>query len=301
MISVVLSTRDRPNQLRSCLETLAAAERPTQELEIIVVDNGGDERTALVCRQAMQQGMPLRIVRESRPGLSHARNHGVREARGDLLAFTDDDCLVAPDWLRVVEREFANPLLEGFGGRVDLHDPEDLSVTILPVTDRTLVTGLGSLFLGCNMALRRSVFDRIGPFDPLLGAGSPTLSGEDGDFIVRAVLKGIRLETVPDLVVRHAHGRRSEEELASLNRGYVIGRGAFYFKHIVRGSGHVIKGAASEIVRLAVRSVRPAEGPRNRRRARQRLGYLMSGASRYLRERFRLALARPGDRHSGES
>lgn len=283
MISIIVSTRDRPDRLEQCVESLARAARPRDhEVEIVVVDNGRGEGAREVCRTAQQQGAPVRLVQEPQPGLSHARNRGVRESRGEVVAFTDDDCLVAPDWLVVLEREFADPGLGVCGGRVELHDPLDLPIAIYVERERATVIHFGQIFLGCNMAARRAALERTGPFDPLLGAGSPTLSAEDTDFLYRSVLSGTRVLYVPDLVVRHAHGRRGANELARINRGYVVGRGAFYCKHILRGSGPILGRAVREVLTLARNTVAPAAHQRRDPSPGQRLRGLATGAWRYL-------------------
>src|SRR5262245_20417417 len=121
MISVVVCTRDRADRLLRILGSLRDVATPASlEWEIVVVDNGARDGTqVIVARFARTARIPVRHVMESRRGLSWARNAGVRAAQGDVLAFTDDDCLVDAKWLERIDAEFrADPSLSVLGGRV---------------------------------------------------------------------------------------------------------------------------------------------------------------------------------------
>ena len=109
-MSVIVCTKDRPDDLRRCLDSLAALR--TVPLELIVVDNSsGDPATAEICR-----GRSVRYVLESGRGSSRARNRGVAEARGEVVAFTDDDCMVDPGWLDGLADVFDDPLVMAVTG-----------------------------------------------------------------------------------------------------------------------------------------------------------------------------------------
>jgi GT2 family glycosyltransferase len=91
------------------------------------------------------------------------------------------------------------------------------------------------------MAIRRSVFPLVGLFDVRLGVGTPARSAEDLDFFYRCFKRGLKLRYSPAPHVYHAHGRRTPADVEELADGYMTGRGAFYFKHALRGDGHVLK------------------------------------------------------------
>jgi glycosyltransferase involved in cell wall biosynthesis len=289
MISVIISTRDRADKLCACLESIAvAAPGFTTPIEVVLVDNGSRDRTPSVA-SSFTTRLPLRYTTEERPGLSYGRNRGIVEARGDIIVFLDDDCLVAPDWLHVVAQEFEDPTLDACGGRVELNDPEDAPVGIRTSPVREPVKTVYQLFgglPGCNLAVRRRVLDRVGHFDLHLGAGSPTGSGEDTDFIYRMMLGGHYLLYVPTMVVYHDHGRRGQA-VEELNCNYVRGRGAFYCKHILRGSRPIFRLAARETVDLALEALRLAPQRRIAPRAGKRLRQLAAGAAMYLNNRRR--------------
>jgi len=111
-ITVVVCTRDRAPSLARCLASLARLDPPAAE--VLVVDNAprdGSTREAVAAT-------PFRYVREERPGLDNARNRGIAEARGDIIAFTDDDVEVDPRWIGALATAFQDPGIAGVTGRV---------------------------------------------------------------------------------------------------------------------------------------------------------------------------------------
>jgi len=239
-ISVVLATRNRGARLPAMLDALATAGAgTTAQWELVVVDNGSqDDTVAVLTDYAARTDFPVKVVSEPRPGLSRARNRGIAEARGAVLAFTDDDCLVAADWLDVMARAFADdPGLALLGGQVVLADLADAPVSLRPFADPCPITDFESLYahlIGCNVAVRRRALDAIGPFDECLGAGTRSDSAEDLDLFYRLFRTGHRMRYDPRLRLRHAHGRRATNEVTALRRGYLRGRGAFYAKYMLQ-------------------------------------------------------------------
>ena len=205
--------------------------------QLVVVDNGSTDGTWQWLRTiSAPGGVSFDAVEEPAPGLSRARNAGVRAARGEIVAFTDDDCYPTASYLDDLLEVFASPEIDYCGGRVLLYDSADLPVTIktsvVPVCfpSKTFIE-TGSIH-GANMAFRRQVLDTTGPFDVLLGAGSVTHSAEDSDLVFRASWNGYRGQYAPGSAVLHHHRRSTQAELARLQRAYDLGRGAFYVKHI---------------------------------------------------------------------
>ncbi len=257
-VSVVICTRNRAGALHASLESVAAAARACGiEAELVIVDNASSDDTAAVVT-AWAETAPLRVtlVREARQGLAAARNAGIRAAHGAVLAFTDDDCRLAPDYLYTLRDLFAGDSgLVLRGGRVDLGDSADLPFTIKTDPTPARYGGErhpGGFIHGCNMAATRAAFDRIGPFDERFGAGAPCEAGEDTDYLYRAYLAGIPVEYAPSLVVAHHHGRRSQAEVAALNGIYARGNGALYLKHarhwhLLRNFVWDLKGSVREV------------------------------------------------------
>ena len=119
-VSVVIGTYNRAHLLAGTLGALAAQEvPPSLDWEIVVVDNNSTDSTAqAVAAFAPTTTVPVRYVFEPRQGISHARNRGIREAQGSILAFTDDDVLPAPDWISAVASAMERWDAHGVGGRI---------------------------------------------------------------------------------------------------------------------------------------------------------------------------------------
>ena len=259
-ISVIICTRNRAPAVAASLASVATAAHDCGgiEVELVVVDNAStDDTQAVIQAWTKSVALPVRLVREDRKGLAVSRNTGVRASRGAVLAFTDDDCRLAPDYLSVLHRLFARDAgMVVRGGRVDLGDPGDLPFTIKTDLAPSVYTGEqhpGGFIHGCNMAMSRATFDHVGPFDERFGAGAPCEAGEDTDYLYRAHLAGIAVEYTPSLVVAHFHGRRSRAEIMKLNSVYARGNGALYLKHarhwqLFRNFVWDLKGSARELV-----------------------------------------------------
>lgn len=206
-----------------------------------------------------------------------------------MIAFLDDDCLVNPTWLAALFAAHAESQpVDAVGGRVDLHDPTDQPTSIRPFEDALAIVDLPTAFsrlIGCNFSVRAEALRRIGGFDERMGAGTPAGSAEDLDLFHRLLRAGCRVRYDPAVRLAHAHGRSRPEQILPLNRNYVLGRGAFYAKHVLRGDLAVLRLAASEAGRLlrrgllAARRRPPSEGSGQAGLSPLRqLGLLLQGA-----------------------
>ena len=246
-ISVVVCTRDRPALLTRCLQSLRKVDYPS--FEIVVVDNAStSDDIRLVTEQAA-----ARYVREERPGLDWARNCGISTARYDIIAFTDDDVEVDPEWLRGIAAGFEDPTVQcvsgyvvparmdteaelvfelcyngmGKGTRPRRWDPARMSA-------RELI-GSHHVGIGANMAFRRPLLDSLGGFDPALDVGTASHGGGDLDILHRALMHGAVVRYEPSALVRHYHRR----DMAALRRQhYDNGRafGVYLFTILRRGA-----------------------------------------------------------------
>ncbi|MEW6602099.1 MAG: glycosyltransferase family A protein [Nitrospirota bacterium] len=252
LISVIICTCNRGERLLDTLKSIENMSVDTGvEWELIIVDNNSTDNTKSVIQEfSCESRIPMRYVFESAQGLSNARNAGLREATGGYTAFTDDDCIIDKQWLTSIIREFeSDPDLIGIGGRVELYNDKDQRVTVRTYKERLLFASpydTFKLFTGCNMAFARRVYDLIGTFDPEFGAGTKLKSAEDSDFFYRVFKAGGKMIYSPEVLVYHNHGRNTDSQVRALNRGYVIGRGAFYCKHIMKGDSTVLKMAFRE-------------------------------------------------------
>jgi GT2 family glycosyltransferase len=187
VVSVVVPTHDRASYLSVTLDSLGAQELD-DPYEVIVVDDGSKDRTPTLAREA-----GVRYLREDPPrGANAARNTGAREARADLIALVDDDVAAPPGWLRaLMEGAASHPEAEAFGGpiraRFDGPAPRSCGRELPPITtldlgSRDLET---ELVWSANMLVRRSAFERVGPFDE----GLPT-GGDEEEWLRRLRAQG---------------------------------------------------------------------------------------------------------------
>jgi glucosyl-dolichyl phosphate glucuronosyltransferase len=189
LISVIICTRDRPVFLAAVLNSILAQTAGLDECEIMVVDNGGSGRVGQVVRQS---GVEARVVREERQGLSHARNRGAHEARGEYVAYVDDDCLLPRHWCAIATTIARDPAPDLFGGPIlpwyvtqqpDWWRDEYASHTPSP-EPRPLLHG--QFLFGGNLAIRRALLIEMGGFAADLGhEGDRFRYGEDIELQVR--------------------------------------------------------------------------------------------------------------------
>jgi glycosyltransferase involved in cell wall biosynthesis len=255
MISIVVPTYNRAERVGNVLASIARLRVPEGlPWEVVIVDNNSTDATReVVSRMAGEAAFPVRYVFEGTQGISRARNRGIAEAKGDVIACVDDDCIVHESWLAEIAGEFArDDRLLLLGGRVELFDPADAPMTIRTGRKRLDLTGNLSAFdhlIGCNLAFRRAGYERAGGFDLRYGAGSGLLpSNEDTEFVYRVVHLGGTVLYAPNVVVYHHHGRRDPSVLSALRRSYATGRGGFYADYIRRADWQVLRMASREAI-----------------------------------------------------
>ena len=233
-VSIAVCTLNRAALLDRCLASIARAV-PMVGAEVLVVDNGSTDTTASVAER-WSGSLPLRAVTERRTGLSHARNRALSTARGDVVAFLDDDVLVGDGWLDGVRRAFGrSPGVGVVAGRVALSWPggrpswlpssREVWFARLDLGDEARTLAADEYPVGANMAVRRSVADVAGRFDPGLGySGARLLGNEEIDFVdrVRAAGHGVGYE--PSMVVDHVVEGDRVSRTYLLRRIYSQGR-----------------------------------------------------------------------------
>jgi glycosyltransferase involved in cell wall biosynthesis len=238
--TVVVPTRDRPLDAAKCTELILAC---TGEFELIVVDQ--TEGSATADALAPWRADPrLRYIPSSERGVCAGRNLGVGHATGTLVAFTDDDCRVPPDWLERFEAIFrAEPDTDVVCGRVCVPPGTEAigcAATFEPqrrVYHGTFPHPRADWGISANMIFRRDVFERIGMFDELLGAGAPLGSGGETDLLERALKAGLRIVNASEVEVMHLGVRRYGPELRALSLRYFMGIGAAICKNARIGGG----------------------------------------------------------------
>ena len=240
-VSVVICTRDRADQLRRCLHSVQALHRPG--LEVLVVDNGSrDHATQELCAS-----LGVRCVTEPRSGHTRARNLGVAETSGELVAFTDDDVVVDGGWLDGLDEVFDDPsvmVATGYIGPLELEHASQVHFEahggferhgdrlVIDPARVSPIVGATAAGAGANMVIRRALFAAIGDFDVDFGAGTPTRTSDDKLLFYRALEAGYRIEYDPSREVWHQH-RRNPDALRRIMRDYGTGEFA-WTAHVLR-------------------------------------------------------------------
>ena len=233
-VSVLVASRDRPEALRRCLQSLLSCEYPT--FEIIVIDQSAKPSAA-------PDDSRVRVVASASTGKSRALNIAMGLARHGVLAFTDDDCTVPAAWLKQgVERLLADPAVGlVFGALVPTaHDPQREFIPSFLPTERRIVRGSSHADVrggaGANLFARREVIETIGGLDERFGPGAPLLACEEYDLYYRALKAGFTVIHDPDTVVVHYGARPNANGSGeALLRSYYFGEGAVLGKHVRSG------------------------------------------------------------------
>lgn len=234
--SVVIPTRNRSHAIGRCLDALAAQTMPAGTFEVIVVDDGST--TPLVLDASRWLGrFPLKLIRQENTGPAGARNRGAKEACGEFIVFTDDDCRPMPEWLDAMTAALeGNPGSLVGGSTINELDHDVLAETsqliVSLVYDHFNHNPSQAYFLASNnLGVRRSDFNDFSGFDPCFRVAS-----EDREFCDRWRMQQRPLVWARKAMVCHSH-RQNLGEFASLHFRY--GRGAFQYqsRRKQRGSG----------------------------------------------------------------
>jgi glucosyl-dolichyl phosphate glucuronosyltransferase len=217
-ISVIVCTYNRCTSLASALDSIAASIVPSStEWEVLVIDNSSTDRTREVTEDFCTRNPGrFRYLLEPQRGKSHALNTGIREAKGDILAFTDDDVIVEPTWLHNLTAVLDNEEWVGSGGRTlpeqNFLPPRWLLLETKHATGPLAVFDLGPVAtmlseppFGNNVAFHKRMFERYGTFRTDFGPPPGNkIRGEDTEFGRRLLTAGERLYYEPSAVVYHS-------------------------------------------------------------------------------------------------
>jgi len=294
LVSVVICTRNRSDLIGNALQSVLASPYPS--FDVVVVDQSDDDATGEIVRSIAELSPgKLKYVHTTPPGLSRAYNIGIASTAGDVLAFTDDDCIAPSDWIASIVAAFEDePHADMLYGQVLLPASLENSEGQVPTLDieepRRLsrTDGFRIYGMGANFAVRRRLFQRIGGFDELLGGGAPLRSSQDFDFQYRAFVAGATTLLRPEVKVDH-YGLRVGEQWPATLRAYGIGDGAFYSKHVRCGDLFALRLLALRVGRMVVREALIRLGVRPRGTQK----FYLSGCL----EGIRAGLHYPVDRH----
>ena len=236
IFSIIIPTYARPDRLAQCLGSLVGLDYLPGDFEVIVVDDGSPNRSAVGSAvEPYQDRLRLKFIRQSNAGPAAARNKGAMEASGRYLAFVDDDCRPDRSWLTVMERRLAGSVKTVIGGRTI----NGLRENLFSSASQMLVTyqyeyynsdpERARFLASNNLALPKEVFDRIGGFD----TGFSLAGGEDREFCARLIATGHDLIYLPEALVHHFH----QLSLSGFWRqNYNYGRGARLLRRNRTGS-----------------------------------------------------------------
>jgi glycosyltransferase involved in cell wall biosynthesis len=223
-VSVVICAYNAETTMEACLTSLRNLKYPA--FEVIVVDDGSTDRTGKIADS--YEG--IHVIHQENKGLSAARNVGIAASLGEIVAFTDSDCVVDPDWLHYLVATFLSTGLSAVGGP-NLPPPEDSVVATCVAASpggplHVLLDDVEAEHIpGCNMAFRREVLEEIGGFDPIYRA-----AGDDVDVCWRLQDRGHRIGFSPAAMVWHFR-RNTMRAYIGQQKGYGKAEALLYFRH----------------------------------------------------------------------
>ena len=227
MISVIICTYNRDKYIGQLLDSLAKNDYSEKNYEIILVDNNCTDNTRSICEEFAIKNANINFcyVEEHEQGLSAARNKGIKEAKGDIIIYVDDDAIVDPDYIRSYAEHFhSNPETMAAGGPIEpLYETKEPS-WMSPYTKALLTAWMnygdkvrkypnGRFPGGGNAAYRKSVFDKVGLFNTELGRkGSALLASEEKDIFDKMHQLGMQVLYLPSPVLHHIIPQTKLEE-----------------------------------------------------------------------------------------
>ena len=203
--SVVVATYNREEKLASCLESLACLDYPSDRFQVIVVNDGGAAPDTIV--GSLRRDLDVKLIHQKHAGSAAARNTGAAEARGEFLAFTDDDCAPDPRWLAALAQTLSTWPDHLIGGRTVNALPHNVFSTASQLLASYVYSYYNAdphaarFFASNNMSLSAERFRTMGGFD----ATYTRTAAEDRDLCDRWRYHGYRMTYAPEAVVRHAH------------------------------------------------------------------------------------------------
>jgi glycosyltransferase involved in cell wall biosynthesis len=295
--TVVVPTYDRPRQMAECLAALAELDYPRDRFEVVIVDDGSPTSPeGLVA--GFGDRMDVRLLALPHGGPARARNAGAESARGEYLAFTDDDCTPAPDWLRCLAARFAESPGHTVGGRtcnrLERNPYATASQVLIDYLYGYFAPRRGRFFTANNLALPTAMFRALGGFDVnfLLPAA------EDREFCLRWSHFGHPLLYAPEAVVHHAH-RLDLRRFWRQHFNY--GRGAYHVRNLVarRERDSVRIEPLAFYSDLLLYPLRRSRGPGSLRLSLLLALSQLANASGFFFERSRLCHAHDGSSEPG--
>jgi glycosyltransferase involved in cell wall biosynthesis len=272
MFSIIVCTYNRDKYLYGALQCIAENGYPTDAYEIVLVNNMSTDNTESEC-QRFQNDYPtveFRYFVETQQGLSFARNRGIKESRGEILLFLDDDSYIQPNYLINLQHQLETfPNADAFGGKIDPvfesgEPPKWLSkwnyswVSAIDMGDKVCPFEGKAFPIGANMGISKTMLSKIGVFNTELGRSKKNLmGGEEKDLFERIRQQGGNIYYFPDVVVQHVipPSRTTKDYVKRLGEG--VGRserirtlGKSKWKYLKRLFSELVKWGGTTVLWL---------------------------------------------------
>lgn len=235
-VSVLICTRNRPEHIGTAIRSMIS--NSYSNFELVIVDQSDDDRTEEVVNECIKTSPKIRYFRIFSKGAGKAKNFGIKECQGEIIALTDDDCAVDNEWIEKIVLTFQrNPdIVIVFGsilappgysiknGFIPLYSAKDLLF-------KGPCSKIHARGISANMAVKRDLFEKIGGFDEMLGPGAALPGNVDYDYSYRALRKGFRIFESSSVKVFHFAIKKWGKEAIDKFRQYEISRLAVYLKY----------------------------------------------------------------------
>lgn len=222
-INILIPTYNRPDRLRRCLTSLSKQTYPKNNYEVVIVDDGSPQNLKSVIEEFNRE-MDIVYIKKERGGPASARNTGLKHVKGEIVAFTDDDCVIDKNWLYEIEDAFKdNSEAMCVKGRTLALEPNDFSKAC-----EMYIYGSKKSHATNNIAYKRTVFDKIGSFDTRY-----VHAYEDVDLKWRFLKQGFKRVYAESMIVYHPH----EDSISVFKKNAYIsgtGLGIFFKKYLLK-------------------------------------------------------------------
>jgi GT2 family glycosyltransferase len=259
-VTVAIPTRNRGDLIAETLQSIMQLDYPN--LEIVIVDQSTNEDTKRAVLAVAGLDPRVRLESVSTVGASAARNHAAQVSTAEIVAYTDDDCIVTEKWLDAIVQSFSDPRIAAVYGRMTPYEADEderngMEVGFKPSLEGVVYSKrLPPWYIGHggNMSFRRKDFLDAGGFDQFLGAGGRFGACEDPDIAYRFLVTGKKVAYVPGALAFHKHWKDWAAQFR-MERHYGVGAGAQFAKYIRCGDRYGWYLLAAWIWQLGVRRI----------------------------------------------
>ncbi len=236
-VSVLICTRDRPEHIGTAIRSIRL--NSYSNFELVIVDQSGNDKTERIVNEYIKTSPKIRYFRICSQGAGKAKNFGIKNCQGEIIAFTDDDCVVDDEWIEKIVSTFQRDpnIVIVFGsvlappgynikdGFIPLYSAKDLLF-------RGPYSKIHARGISANMAVKRDLFEKIGGFDEMLGPGAALPGNVDYDYSYRALRNGCQIFESSLVKVTHFAIKKWGKEAIDKFRQYEISRLAVYLKYV---------------------------------------------------------------------